>query len=230
MKIMETHEKLRILSGILLIISAITHVLQLFFVGFDLHDIGAAIVGSFYGILGILFLVLKKNRPITFICIIYPTIGGTLGIHRLIFIELAEHGFFNWFIVWHVAVDAVVVPSCAYYYIKIEDMDKNEMIAFLTNDILFITGVLLILQFITYGLTVIPLLQIIFGLLFILLGIILWIKSDNKNIAFISIIVIFFGLILHIAGLIISPTPYLIVFIIIHIILIACRSYLYKQV
>jgi hypothetical protein len=230
MKNMEPYGKFRILSGILLIASAITHVLQLFFVGFDWHDISAAIVGSFYGILGILLIVLKKNKPTTFICIIYPTIGGTLGIHRLIFIELAEHGFFNWFIVWHVAVDAVVVPSCAYYYIKIEEMDKNEIIAFLTNDILFITGVLLILQFISYGLTILPIIQIICGLIFILLGILLWTKSDNKNIATISIILILFGLILSIIGLFISPTPYLIVFIIIHIILLVNRSYLLKHV
>ena len=97
---METIDKCRVLAGVLLIASAITHVLQLFFVGFEWHDISAAIVGSLYGILGVLLLVLKENKIVLIISIIYPIIGGTLGLLRLITIEIGIHGEINWFIVW----------------------------------------------------------------------------------------------------------------------------------
>ena len=117
---METKDKCRNLAGVLLIASAITHVLQLFFVGFEWHDISAAIVGSLYGILGVLLLILKENKILLLICIIYPIIGGTLGLIRLITIEIGIHGEINWFIVWHVIADAIVVPCCIYVYKQIE--------------------------------------------------------------------------------------------------------------
>jgi len=118
---METQEKCRNLAGILLTYSAITHVLQLFFVGFEWHDISAAIVGSLYGLLGLLLFILKENKILLLICIIYPSIGGTLGLIRLITIEIGIYGEINWFIVWHIIVDAIVVPCCIYVYIHSYD-------------------------------------------------------------------------------------------------------------
>ena len=116
---MEKHEKLRILAGFLLIASAITHVTQLFFVGFEWHDIGAAIIGSIYGILGVLIILYRENKVLTIICIIYPIFGGTLGLYRLIYIEIAIYGVINWFILWHVAADVVVVLICIYSYLEL---------------------------------------------------------------------------------------------------------------
>ena len=118
---MENHEKLRILAGILLIASAITHVLQIFWVGFEWHDIFAAVYGSSYGILGLLLILYRESKPLAIIGAIHPTIGGILGLYRLINIEIAVHGYINWFIVWHVIVDAIVVPICIYSYIKLRD-------------------------------------------------------------------------------------------------------------
>ncbi len=116
---MEKHGKLKIFAGILLITSAITHVTQLFFVGFEWHDIGAAIIGSIYGILGVLLIIYRENKILTIICIIYPIFGGTLGLYRLVYIEIAIYGTVNWFIVWHVAVDVVVILICIYSYLKL---------------------------------------------------------------------------------------------------------------
>lgn len=111
--------KIKDLCGILLIASSITHVIQLFFVGFEWHDIGAAFIGSLYGILGILLIMYRTSKVITMIGILYPTFGGMLGLYRLINIEIAVHGTINWFIVWHVAVDIVVVLICIHSFLKI---------------------------------------------------------------------------------------------------------------
>ena len=123
---MENHEKLKIVSGILLIISAITHIGQLLFVGFELHDIGAALYGSSYGVLGFLLILVSCkdisliwNKIITLVGVILPLVGGILGLNRLINIEIGIHGEINWFIVLHVIIDCIVIPSCLYSLIKI---------------------------------------------------------------------------------------------------------------
>ncbi|MHA1782262.1 MAG: hypothetical protein ACTSUL_02430 [Promethearchaeota archaeon] len=117
---MENHEKFRFLAGILLIISAITHVSQLFVYGIESHIIGASIFGVCYLILGILLLKLKKNQVINILGIILPIIGGSLGIGRLILFYVAASGELNFFIIFHVIVDIIVVPSCIYSYIGIK--------------------------------------------------------------------------------------------------------------
>jgi len=122
---MESHEKFKIVAGLLLIASAITHVLQIFWVGFEWHDIGAAIYGALYGLLGLLLILYKDNRSITLVGIIFPTIGGLLGLNRLINIEIAIHGEINWFIVWHIFADAIIVPFCVYSYIILQRQIKN---------------------------------------------------------------------------------------------------------
>jgi len=123
---MEKHEKLKIIAGVLLIISAITHVIQLFVVGFEWHDIGAAFYGSTYGILGILLIVVSgrnlsimMKKLITLGGMIWPLIGGLLGLNRLINIELKIHGEINWFIIFHIIIDCIVIPICLYSLLKL---------------------------------------------------------------------------------------------------------------
>ena len=77
---MEKDDKLRYIAGILLVISAITHNIQLFVHGFSSHQIGAALYGAAYGVLGILLLKFKDNKIILLIGIIFPTVGGILGV------------------------------------------------------------------------------------------------------------------------------------------------------
>ena len=108
--------KIKTIAGILLITSAITHLLQLVWVGFELHDIGAAIYGALYGLLGILLILYMDNKLITIVGVIFPTIGCLLGLNRLINIEIAIHGEMNWFIVWHIIADIIVVAACIYSY------------------------------------------------------------------------------------------------------------------
>lgn len=111
---------LRYISGILLIISAITHNVQLFVYGFAWHQITAALYGVSYGVLGILLLKFTDNKIILIMCIIIPAIGGTLGILRFITI-LSEENVVNYFIIFHVIVDIIVIPSCIYLYLKLQE-------------------------------------------------------------------------------------------------------------
>ena len=115
---MEKDEKLRYIAGILLIISAITHNLQLFVHGFSSHQIGAALYGAIYGILGILLIKFKESKIILLICIVFPTIGGILGVSRFM-LMLNEENVINYFIVFHVIVDIIVVPICIYLFLKL---------------------------------------------------------------------------------------------------------------
>lgn len=115
---MEKEDKLRYLAAILLIASAITHTLQLFVFGFSLSQIAAARYGAMYIILGILLLKFSNSQILLLLCIFLPAIGGTLGVFR--FIEMLTHeDVFNYFIVFHVIVDIIVVPICIYLLIKL---------------------------------------------------------------------------------------------------------------
>ena len=117
---MENKEKLRNISGILLIISAFTHVIQVFFVGTGRLTLGAVAFGIVYGIIGILLIYLKENRIILLLCAILPTIGGILGVYRFID-SLIYENLVNYFIIFHVIVDIVVVPICIYLYLKLRE-------------------------------------------------------------------------------------------------------------
>ncbi|MBD3254839.1 MAG: hypothetical protein GF383_07085 [Candidatus Lokiarchaeota archaeon] len=119
---METHEKLRIVAGILLIISAITHVSQIYFYGTDWHTIVAAVYGASYAILGGFLIYYRKNKLITLLCIFLPAIGGSLGMIRFFTVVILE-GIYNFFIIFHVIVDIIVVPICIYSYFKIRKED-----------------------------------------------------------------------------------------------------------
>ena len=95
------------LAGVLMLISSITHVVQLQVYPLEHHVIGAAGFGVIYFFIG-LFLLRRKRLAMCFGAIL-PSIGGILGIYRFIFLHP------NPFTVFHVLIDLVVVPICIYY-------------------------------------------------------------------------------------------------------------------
>ena len=119
---MEKEDKLRYIAGILLIISAITHNVQLFVHGFAWHQITAALYGASYGILGILLLKFKESKIVLLLCIFLPVIGGILGVLRFMTM-LTEENVVNYFIIFHVIVDIFVVPTCIYLYLKLRETE-----------------------------------------------------------------------------------------------------------
>lgn len=116
---MNTREKLILLAGILLVISGITHVSQIFVYGIEGHIIGAVTFGVIYFVLGILLILFKENKLIMLLGAILPTIGGILGVGRLFLFYVLASGEINFFIVFHVIVDIIVVPICIYSYLQL---------------------------------------------------------------------------------------------------------------
>jgi hypothetical protein len=101
------------LAGALLIISAFTHTLQVFVYGGLWDNIGAALYGAMYLFLGIGLIRYLKTKGLVLLCIILPLIGGVGGIFRFLFLQTEVA---NLFIILHVVIDIVVVPTCIYIF------------------------------------------------------------------------------------------------------------------
>ena len=101
--------KLRFLAGLLLIISAFTHTLQVFVYGGVWHNVGAAMYGAMYLFLGIGLIQYLKTKGLVLACIVLPLVGGIGGVIRFLFLHTEV---VNLFIILHVLIDIVVVPSC----------------------------------------------------------------------------------------------------------------------
>ncbi|TXT59373.1 MAG: conserved membrane protein of unknown function [Promethearchaeota archaeon] len=224
---LKNYQKLRIIAGILLIASAITHLGQLIVVGFEWHDLAAAIIGGLYGVLGILLLLYKENRPLTFIGIIYPFIGGTLGLVRLISIEIAQNGTINWFIVWHLIVDIIVVPSLFLYYISFTGMNGQNQLSFLTIVMFFITALIHILQ-IYYGINLENIGTTIFGFIYIGIAVLVWTKEESKRVHILAIDIPIIGGIIGLILFFFTYNPFLIFFLIVDILIVYLRIHIYK--
>jgi hypothetical protein len=98
----------RVTAAVLMLISGVTHVSQLFVYQHEGPVIGASIFGVIYFIIG-LFL-LGKSRAALLLGIILPAIGGSLGVWRFFFLHT------NPFTVFHVIIDLIVIPICVVLY------------------------------------------------------------------------------------------------------------------
>lgn len=218
----------RIIAANILIISCITHLVQLAIVGFEWHDIAAAVIGGLYGVLGILLLLYKDYKLLTFIGIVYPFIGGTLGFVRLITIEIGQNGTINWFIVWHLIADGIIVPTLFYYYISFTNLNRKDKLSFLTVILLSIIGILHILQ-IYYEITLENIMQAIFGILYIEFALLLQFKDDRKEFQIAAIYLTIIGAIFGLFLFYFIFNPFLIFFVIIDIIIVYLRIIIYKK-
>ncbi len=103
--------KPRQIAGVLMLISGVTHVVQLYFYPANHSAWGASIFGAIYFALG-LYLLRSNARAALWLTTILPSIGGALGVWRFL------HLHRNPFSVFHVAVDLIVVPCCIYLLMK----------------------------------------------------------------------------------------------------------------
>ena len=94
------------LAGMLMLISSVTHVVQLQVYPLEHHVIGAAVFGIIYFFIG--WFLLRRNRLAFWLGAIIPSIGGVLGVYRFFFLHP------NPFTIFHVAIDLIVVPICIY--------------------------------------------------------------------------------------------------------------------
>ena len=96
--------KPRKIAAVLMLISGVTHVSQLFVYEAEHSVIGASLFGLIYFMIGL--LLLGASRGTLWAGAILPATGGCLGVYRFFFLHT------NPFTVFHVAVDLVVVPVC----------------------------------------------------------------------------------------------------------------------
>lgn len=104
-------KKQLMLAGILMIISGITHVSQIFFYDEARTLIGVSAFGVAYFLIGV--FLLRQNRIAIWVGAILPAIGGMGGTYRLFVLQP------NPFSAFHVLIDLVVVPICIYTLIKL---------------------------------------------------------------------------------------------------------------
>lgn len=109
----------RLLAAVLMGVSAVTHLVQLFIMNFQADVLVAGLVfGLIYAVISIGLFV--NSKAFYYIGTILPTIGGILGIYRYLFVRP------NWFSLFNVGIDLIVVPSCIYLIIKLKTL-KNEL-------------------------------------------------------------------------------------------------------
>ena len=99
----------RLIAGTLLLLSGVTHLVQLAFYGDEVHTRAVAtVVASGFGIVYLLIglFLLRKSNWAVWAGAILPSIGAVLGICRFILVHP------NPFSVFHVALDFIVVPCC----------------------------------------------------------------------------------------------------------------------
>ena len=106
------------LAGMLMLISGVTHVIQLQVYPLEHHVIGAAGFGIIYFFIGI--FLLRRRRWAMWLGAILPTIGGILGLYRFFFLHP------NPFTVFHVIVDLIVVPICIHYLRQKQKANYNR--------------------------------------------------------------------------------------------------------
>jgi hypothetical protein len=94
------------MCAVLMLVSGVTHNVQLYFYGTERTVLAAAIYGSMYLVIGL--LLLGKTRLALILGVILPAIGGIGGTYRFLFLHR------NPFSAFHVLIDLVVVPGCCY--------------------------------------------------------------------------------------------------------------------
>jgi len=92
------------LSAVLMIISGVTHILQLIFYQEIRTIIGATLFGVIYFVIGI--FLWRGSTKALWAGAILPALGGILGTYRLLVVHP------NPFSAFHVAIDMIVVPIC----------------------------------------------------------------------------------------------------------------------
>ncbi len=101
---------LRKTAAILMMISGVTHVGQLFVYGRQFTVAFAAAYGSLYFFIGV--GLWRRARRAPFLGAVLPSIGGVLGLYRFFFLQR------NPFTVFHGIVNLIVIPSCIYLHLR----------------------------------------------------------------------------------------------------------------
>lgn len=110
-------KRIRRIAGMLMLISSVTHVLQLLVYPLEHHVLGAAAFGIMYFFIG-LFL-LRRSLIALWLGAILPSIGGVLGVYRFLFLHP------NPFTIFHVAIAIALLRNNVKIFGKL-NKDKDD--------------------------------------------------------------------------------------------------------
>lgn len=94
------------IAGVLLLVSMVTHLVQVFVYHELRTQIGVSAFGIAYGVIG--WFLLSGSRRALIAGAVVPALGGAAGAYRLLVVQP------NPFSAFHIMVDVVVIAICLY--------------------------------------------------------------------------------------------------------------------
>ncbi len=228
-------DKTGLLGGLLAIVLGVTNLIQLLIIGSS-DWIAVALSGT-YGLLfligGVLFLVFiikDMNSPMMLI-------GGASTILFLMcpisnFIYITETSGLDAVLVSlsiiNIILCIIALPFSFIRHANLEDMDWREKISHVSLVLLRGSGIFHLLQPLLYGGSLETLGMLIFGIIYLTLSALLVRRKEVNLVQWLGLIIPIIGAVLGIGLLFMSPTPYVIVFIIFDLIICPIRLYYIK--
>lgn len=235
----ERLNKLKLLAVIFIVISGITHVIE-GFLAIGLLDLSVTVfIYSFFLIpIGFRLLMLlkkeeldEKKKTIIFASVVI-FLNGCASLIFLITTDVGQKFFLYVFIVWHLIVDIYVFSVLFISNTILDKMDTDEKIGYFSNILIRGLGLNYLFQILAQilpGLYYMIVYLLIFGIINLIIGNLLYLKKENKQIQILSIILLTIGGIIAVILLIINTTPNLILFVIFHVIILVIRIYYIKR-
>ena len=235
----ERLNKLKLLAVILIVILGITHIIE-GFLAIGLLDLSVTVfIYSFFFIpLGFRLLMLlkkeeldEKKHTIIFASVVI-FLNGCASLIFLITTDVGQKFFLYGFIVWHLIVDIYVFIVLFISNTILDKMDTDEKIGYFSNILIRGLGLNYLFQILAQilpGLYYMIVYLLIFGIINLIIGNMLYLKKENKQIQILGIILLTIGGIIASILLIINPTPNLILFVIFHVIILVIRIYYIKR-
>lgn len=232
----EKLHKLELIGGLLVLILGVTNIIQLFLLGTS--DPKGVALYAIYGLLfliggGVFFVVCIKEilRLKKLIIATSSILLLMCPISNSIYL-ISENGGLDIILVSlsiiNIIICVIALPLTFIRYADLEDMDTREKISHTSLILLRGSGFFHVLQPVLYGPTIETLGMLVFGIVYLLIAFILPRRKDGKLIQLIGFILPLVGAFLGIGLLFMSPTPYVIVFIIFDLIISPIRLYYIK--
>jgi hypothetical protein len=228
-------DKLGLIGGLLSIVLGVTNLIQLLIIGTS--DPKAVALFGIYGLLfligGPVFLVLcikDMNRPMMLIGEASTILFLMCPISN--FIYITENSGLDAVLLSLSIINSILciiaLPFSFIRHTNLEDMDRREKISHVSLVLLRGSGIFHLLQPLLYGGSLETLGMLIFGIIYLTISALLVRRKNVNRVQWLGLIIPIIGAVLGIGLLFMSPTPYVIVFIIFDLIISPIRLYYIK--
>ena len=233
----EKFSKLDFVGGLVVVILGITHIILavlLAQVGYYRESIIPAVYGCIFLPGGLVFFAvslkdkLRIKRLIINASCILLLMGGISNLILLITMNIGTQTFIQILFLLHIVLCGLTLPITFLGYVVLENLDKREKLSYFSIVLLRGSGIFHLLQPVIYTLTLETQGMFLFGVLYLLVTVFLIRRKESKGVQLIGFLLPIIGAILGMGVLFMNPTPYVIVFLIFDVIIIAIRLYYFK--